>query len=168
MTLYHEIPGDTRESILRDGLKRTSRGDKGDDAAIQQADKYLDDRRPAALRENNVSRDDNIYAYLGDDRSLVDIRSGDVVPLNRHPDPDSSLLRLSVDPALCYVSDLDRYDALKQALEAGSADDLLEAQAAAYWDALIPLASYQSGSIRRPEVMITRDIAPEDITVVEQ
>ena len=168
MTLYHEVAQDTLASILRDGIKRTARGDKGDNSAIKRADDYLDARRPGILRDKGVSRDNNIYAYLGDDHSLVDIRSGDIVPLTQHPDPDSSLLRLSVDPTLCYVSDLDDYDALKQAIETEAPDAVLETKATAYWRALTPLTTYRPGSIRRPEVMITRDIAAENITVVEQ
>lgn len=49
MILYHEVDSSDVDSILREGLKRTSRGDKGDDKAIIKTDKLLDDARLASF-----------------------------------------------------------------------------------------------------------------------
>lgn len=166
MTLYHELSPDALVSALREGLRRTSRGEKGQDDAIKKTDAYLDQHCPAPLRAKGVSRDDNIYAYLGTEDTLIDIRDGRTVPLTDRPDPTSKLLRLSVDPAHCYVSDLERYDAVKRAIDQHS-DTQLAALATEYWQHITPLASYGPGSIRRPEIMITCDLAPHALTPLD-
>jgi hypothetical protein len=61
---FHEIKKDNLELALKAGLKRTSRGDKGDDKEIIKTDKLLDNNRPEVLMQNNVSRDDNLYCYV--------------------------------------------------------------------------------------------------------
>jgi hypothetical protein len=162
MTLYHEIDRESLDSVLTDGVKRTSRGEKGDDDAIKKTDTYLDARRPATLVQKNVSRDDNIYAFLGTDRTLIDITSGVVVSLSDRKKPDTALLRLSVEQNACYVSDLDRYDAVKYAIE-NNMTEQLNTLAAHYWQAVVPLGTHVAGTVIRPEVMITRDIRPSEI-----
>ena len=166
MPLYHELSPEALRNALADGLKRTSRGDKGQDEAIKKTDTYLDRRRPDALRKHGVSRDDNIYAYLGTDRTMIDIRDGRTIPLAEHPDPDSRLVMLSVDPSDCFVSDLDRYDTLRQAITDKKPVDL-KALAADYWQHVIPLPDYQPGSVRRPEIMVTRDLPPASLTPID-
>jgi hypothetical protein len=162
MVLYHEIDRDSLDSVLADGLKRTSRGEKGDDDAIKKTDAYLDTHRPATLVHRNISRDDNIYAFLGTDKTLIDITSGAIVSLSDHKKPDVALLRLSVGQSACYVSDLDRYDAVKHAVEHGMTEQL-DALADHYWQAVVPLEAYTTGTIIRTEVMITRDVLPSEI-----
>jgi hypothetical protein len=73
---FHEINKDNLELALRVGLKRTSRGDKGDDKEIIKTDKLLDDNRQAVLIQNNVSRDDNLYCYFYYKNKIVDITDG--------------------------------------------------------------------------------------------
>jgi hypothetical protein len=165
MTLYHEIDRDSLDSVLTDGLKRTSRGEKGDNDAIKKTDAYLDARRPATLVQKNVSRDDNIYAFLGTDKTVIDITSGIVLCLSDRKIPDTALLRLSAEQNACYVSDLDRYDAVKYAIE-NDMTEQLDTLAAHYWQAVVPLDTYATGTIIRPEVMITRDIRPSEIEQV--
>lgn len=165
MPLYHEVAKDSVEKILTDGLKRTSRGDKGDQTDIIQTDAYLDDHRPGALRDQGISRDDNLYAFVGTDTSLVDITNGATVSLQDYPQEDSVLLRLAVDEAACYVSDLDRYDAVKAAIANHETATLAEL-ADAYWASLTPLRSFKIGDILRPEVMITTDIPSHYITPI--
>jgi hypothetical protein len=64
---FHEINKDNLELTLKAGLKRTSRGDKGDDEEIIKTDKLLDDNRPAGIMHANVSNldlYDEILQYL--------------------------------------------------------------------------------------------------------
>ncbi|HEX8389885.1 MAG TPA: hypothetical protein VF597_00500 [Candidatus Saccharimonadales bacterium] len=81
MTAYHEIASDKAEDVLKHGLKRTSRGDKGDDQSIIKTDEFLDAHCPAELKDRGVSRDDNVYAYVCVDDAIVDITDGSIVPL---------------------------------------------------------------------------------------
>lgn len=165
MVLYHEVTKDSVEKILTDGLKRTSRGDKGDKSDIIETDRFLDDHRPTALRQQDVSRDDNLYAFVGTDDSLVDITNGATVMIKDYPREDSVLLRLSVDEAYCFVSDLDRYDAVKAAIanhETATLTELVDE----YWANLTPLRDFTIGDIVRPEIMITHNIPPTQLTPV--
>ena len=166
MVLYHEVTKDSVEKILADGLKRTSRGDKGDKTDIIETDTYLDNHRPAALRERGVSRDDNLYAFVGTDNSLVDITNGATLSLADYPQEDSILLRIAVDEDTCYVSDLDRYDAVKAAIANHETATLAEL-ADEYWASLTPLRTFEIGGILRPEIMITTDVPPQQITPVQ-
>lgn len=166
MVLYHEVAKDSVEKILADGLKRTSRGEKGDKTDIIQTDTYLDDHRPVAVRKRGVSRDDNLYAFVGTEDSLIDITNGATVSLADYPKEGSALLRITVDEAACYVSDLDRYDAVKAAIANHETATLAELTDE-YWASLTPLRSFEIGDILRPEVMITTDVPPQQITPVQ-
>lgn len=164
MLVYHEASPDMIESILQHGLKKQSRGEKGDDVWIKKTDKFLDECRPKKLREAGVSRDDNVYAYLLTDECVVSIKDGTFVPLTAFVKQASSgLLKLNVDEAQCFVSDLDTYDALKNALQNHDSPDTIETLAHSYWRKLTPLSNYQNRTIRRPEIMITYDITPQCI-----
>ena len=167
MTLYHEVTKDWLIDILQNGLIRASRGKKGNDHAIIATDTYLDAHRPAWVVDHNISRDDALYAFIGTEHSFVDIRNGRELLLSHHPDPSSSLIRLAVDYKFCYVSDLDLYDELKDLITQNPHEDHSQ-KAAHYWASLVPLTKYTSGAIRRPEVIITTDIPPEQITVVNR
>lgn len=46
MKAYHEVSADDLATILSNGLKKTSRGEKGDDKAIKATDEWLDAHRP--------------------------------------------------------------------------------------------------------------------------
>lgn len=165
MNLYHEAPLTTLPELLAEGLKRTTRGDKGDDDAIKQTDNYLDDHCPAKLRAQHVSRNNSIYAFLGDETNLIDIQNGATLPIDDYPLQQTALLCLTVSRAHCFVSDLDRYDAVKAAVTDHDAASL-PVLAARYWDAVVPLVAYDPGSITRPEVMITADLTPAQLTQV--
>lgn len=165
MTLYHKVSREALDDTLQHGLKRALRGKHGAADIIAITDQFLDQHRPADLRTNNVSRDQAIYAYIGTDHSITSIENGQEEPLSKHLQQDDSLLKLTVDPKDCYVSDLDQFDAVKQALEA---DDpaLAEERADHYWETVTPLSQYENDTFRRPEIIITKDIAPAAITVV--
>lgn len=51
--------------------------------------------------------------------------------------------------------------AARIAIEIGSLRDT-------YWIKITPLESYVPGTIRRPEIMITYDIAPHDIAAADE
>jgi hypothetical protein len=163
MTLYHLVPADQLSSVLAHGLRQGTRGSKGNDSRIIHTDHLLNDLRPPRLTAAGLSRSGNIYAYLPAADYLIDIADGAAKPppaligLEGH-----RLLRLEVDPAYCFVSDLDTFDAVLQAQQAAATN--LRSLAAAYWHKLTPLPEYRS-QFRRPEVMITRDVSPQAVAV---
>lgn len=165
MILYHEVSYDALQSILHEGLKRNDRGEKGDDQDIIETDEYLDTMQPRSLKEAGLSRSNNIYAFIGEHGSIVDITDGSVRSLKDYmSDHDSVLLKLAVEPKYCYVSDLDKYDAVKSCY---ANNDKLRAYDYAhdYWNSVTPLAAFKPNTIRRPEVMIVKNLPPELISV---
>lgn len=168
MILYHEVDPKEVESILHEGLKRTSRGDKGDDTTIEKTDQLLDNMRPKHLKESGVSRDNNLYGYMAKDGHVVRITDGGTVPIDGFVrESTQAVLELTVAEDSCYVSDLDRYDAVKAAVEEGRSREVQMKQADEYWRKLIPLRDFSASAIRRPEVMITCDIEPSKIRLLE-
>ena len=167
MKAFHETDPSSVNTILKDGLQCTSRGDKGDDKAIIKTDKLLDDCRPEHLRQAGVSRDNNLYAFVASGDNIIDITKGDMLPLDRFVSQSrQTVLKLQLNPKHCYVSDLDRYDRLKDSVEQGADPEQLNHQADQYWQALAPLTTFHSGDIRRPEIMVTYDIPPHDIEIL--
>lgn len=164
MILYHEANPSSLSSILRGGLKRTSRGEKGDDPVVIATDKLLDAHLPEKLQRAGIKRDDNIYAYLTHADSIIDITSGALITIAAFTRRSrQAVLALTVEQERCFVSDLDRYDELKAVVKRGEAPKRQKTLAADYWAALTPLTSFQFGSIARPEAMITYDITPNNI-----
>ena len=162
MFVYHEIDLDSLKSAMSEGLKRTTRGDKGNDDDIVKTDQFLDDRRPSALKQADVSRDDNLYAYYAPGLYVIDITDGAEVDIESFIDnAEGCILRIEVDPTRCYVSDLDIYDEVKRLLVCGEATDN---DAGRYWKSMVSLQDYDREQIRRPEVMIPYDISPAKIT----
>ena len=166
MNLYHKVHPNDLGSVLANGLQRTSRGDLGSDKSIVQTDAYLDQRRPEGLKSKQVSRDDNIYAFLEVEGKIVDITDGALVPIKRFiAESKQKVVCLTVDPKRCFVSDLDTYDALKAAIEQhekGTPERLTHS----YWSKLTPLSEYRFGTFRRPEVMVTYDVDPTAIRLL--
>lgn len=164
MIAYHEVSPDNVDAVLREGLKRTSRGDKGNDDAIMRTDQLLDELRPKKLKEAGWSRDDNLYAYVADGDQIIDITSGKWIPVNEYvARSEQSVLEVAVDPARCYVSDLDLYDELRTAVEQERDEADLRAIAARYFAAIQPLNSFDGAKIVRPEIMVTYDIEPHSL-----
>ncbi len=62
--LYHEVKSDKIQSVLEQGLRRISRGDKGSDRNIKRTDTLLDDGCPKELKAAGVSRDNNLYCCI--------------------------------------------------------------------------------------------------------
>jgi hypothetical protein len=167
--VYHEANPSSLNTILRDGLHCTSRGDKGDDKAIIKTDKFLDDYLPRYLRHTGISRDNNLYAYAATNHKIIDITNGKSVGIERFVNNSQQIvLLLRVDPHRCFVSDLDLFDNLKNALLENTSPTQLKQHAALYWRALVPLDKFQFGDIKRPEIMVPYDIAITDIKVLNK
>ena len=164
--LYHEVAPEDVADILARGIAKTSRGEKGSDRLIRKTDQLLDDLRPEGLKVKGISRDDNIYAYFTYEDIVIDIKDGNPVPVNDFiKASDQAVVELSVDEARCYVSDLDVYDAMKDAVSGGN-DASARTLAKRYWEQLIPLVIFEPGLIIRPEVMITYDVPSENVRAV--
>lgn len=169
MIVYHEVNPSSLESVLREGLKRTSRGEKGDDSSIAETDKYIDEHRPQKWTDAGVSRDDNLYGYLTDGTNIINDLSGRTIPVDQFVNQSNmAVLRLTVDPNRCVISELAAYNDLQEAIERRAADDELQKLAAVYWDRVIPAAEFHVSDTERPELMITYDIAPDCIEVVRR
>jgi hypothetical protein len=165
---FHEINKDNLELALKAGLKRTSRGDKGDNKEIIKTDKLLDDNRPAVLIQNNVSRDDNLYCYFYYKNKIVDITDGKLKDIHKISTSKSQvLLRVSVIPTRCYISNLDLYDEVLLCLKRGNAAKAKKL-ADKYWHELTHLDKYDhSNGFIRPEIMVTYDIPLSCLEVVK-
>lgn len=169
MIVYHEVNPSSLESVLRNGLKRTSRGEKGDDPTIAKTDKLLDQSRPEHLGRAGVSRDGNLYGYITDGDAVIDITDGKMQSIKEFiQSGGQAALRIMVDPERCYVSDLDAYDAVVHAVTHNADDEQLAELAKKYWDAVTPLKDFRIGTVRRPEVMITYDVAASKIKVLSE
>jgi hypothetical protein len=166
MHIYHQLLRSTLHHALKKGLKCKTRGEKGDDALIKKTDDYLDANRPEHISNLRLSRNTAVYGYLGDAHSLIDIRYGTRTPITEYTNKTHQLLELHVAPDSCFISDLDRFDAVKAAI--GSKNiGTLKRLAKDYWQSIVPFSSYLPGQFTRPEAMITRDVPPGDIAVVE-
>ncbi|HSH31056.1 MAG TPA: hypothetical protein VK963_00085 [Candidatus Saccharimonadales bacterium] len=167
MVVLQQASPSALNDIRREGLKRGSRGEKGDDRLIIQTDEYLDDARPADVKQMGLSRDDNLYAYVVHNDRAIDITDGKAVRVEAFiKNSEQAVLRLSVDPERCYVSDLDAYDTIKKAIKNSEGHSGLRTLARNYWARVVRLDKFAGGSIKRPEVMITYDISPADIEIV--
>lgn len=167
MIVYHEVNPDALRIIRREGLKRTSRGDKGDDQAIIKTDKFLDEHRLEHLRVTGVSRDNNLYGYLSDGEKVIDTRDGKIITVQElNKQTDQVLLKIAIDSTRCYVSDIDAYDRVKSAIEQKRPQAELRELAHEYWGKVEKFDDYRMNACRRPEVMVTYDIRPDMITVV--
>jgi hypothetical protein len=167
-TAYHEVLEKDVVSILKGGLKCSSRGDKANDEFIIQTDKLLDEQCPKKIKKAGVSRRNNIYCYLGLNHRAIDITDGKIKPpAEISQSPKHKLLKVLVDPKLCFVSDLDLYD---QLLNSVKQKRLVESQdyIKIYWQKLTPLIYYdQARGFKRPEIMVTYDLPISRIEVVK-
>src|SRR5215208_5198085 len=166
VVVCHEVEPDVLDSVLREGIKRATHGEKSD-SLVERVDSYLDSRRPDDVAANGLSRANAIYGYLCEGGKLFDIRDGATVDVKKFAAQRKLvLLQLTVDAKHCFVSDLAIYDAMKDAMERGEGDTLLGELADRYWRRLTSIEHFEREQICRPEAMITSDIAPSDINVV--
>jgi hypothetical protein len=166
MIIYHIVASQALPSTLSHGLKKTSRGEKGSDEAIIQTDIFLDKMRPSSIREAGISRDNNIYGYLPKGENVIDIQDGSLVEIDKLAKKGQRTLRLNVDAQRCYLSDLDIYDTLRQAIENHQSREHLNELASNYWKRVVSLVEASESTARRPEVMVTYNIPPDAIQVV--
>lgn len=167
MIVYHTIAADSLQKTLKEGLKCSSRGEKGNDTAIAKTDKFLDAHRPDTLINSHVSRDNNLYAYTADGDTIIDIVDGQKIDLKVFVEKEEqSVLQLTIDPAKCYVSDIDLFDEVKEVVEKKANAPTLTHLASRYWQNVRPLHTFSIGDMHRPEVMIPFDVHPRDIKVV--
>lgn len=168
MKVYHEANPKAVDSILREGLQCTSRGDKGDDQNIIKADYCLDSNIPGKLKALGVSRDNNLYAFVNIGDRIISITNGQEMPIQQFlQQSNQAVFCLEVDPGRCFVSDLDIYDQIRQAIKAQSPKEQLAELSAAYWQKLTPLSQFKPGQILRPEIMITYDLPPDCIKLLK-
>jgi hypothetical protein len=167
MIVYHELDPDTVDDILKQGIRCSSTGSKTDDA-IQRTDELLDSLIPPGFADRRISRQHNLYAYLTHDGAVIDITDGQELPAADFlANSTMAVVSVEANPSAAYVSDIDAYDRVKEAIQNNAARETLNNLASDYWSRIIPLEDYQNGSFRRPEVMITYDVPPEAITLLE-
>lgn len=164
MLVYHELPSDAVGSVLRNGLKRSTHSDKSNDKVIIQTNSFLDKRRPSELGKAGVSRDNNIYAYICIGDSIVDIVDGRCLSINEFVEKSEQvILELDVDSSRCFVSDLDTYDALSDALKESKPQHILDELGDSYWNKMTKLSEFTASGMCRPEVLITYDVQASNI-----
>lgn len=168
VTLFHEINPSATDKVLTEGIKRKVSGEK-DDSEKKKVDTFLDTHLPDWAKEKEVCRGNALFAYLERDGKVIDITDGEPVPVGRFmAKSDEALLKITVDSDRCYVSDLDLYDTLMRAMQLDEQDSTREHLADRYWERIVPLAEYEPGTIKRPEVLVAADIEPSGIEVVKQ
>jgi hypothetical protein len=163
--VYHEVQPESLDTVLRDGIKRSTRGEKSD-SLVEQVDSYLDSRRPDDVAADGLSRANVIYAYLPYGDMLFDIREGAAVDVKTFAaQRQLLLLQLTVDAKHCFVSDLQLYDDVKSAMKLGDDETVLADLADRYWRKVTHFDHFNRGRFHRPEAMLTCDITPSQITV---
>lgn len=163
---YHMVSSGQLASVLQHGLRQGTRGSKGSDQAIIDTDELLDELCPQHLISAGVSRAANIYAYLPDGEAVIDIADGVTKPPRDLADIQGHrLLRLEVFSDYCFVSDLDTYDAVLAAVRSDEHISTLQQLATSYWHKFTPLEGYVQ-RFRRPELVITTNIGPQQVTPV--
>jgi hypothetical protein len=146
---YHEIKSSSLSEVLENGLKCTSRGEKGDDQHIIKTDTLLDKYCPNSLRTAGVSRDNNLYAYTAVNGKIANITDGTRVDIHDFvKNSHQTVLKLTIDPRRCFVSDLDAYDKVVDAMKGHKSAESLKRLANEYWSRLIPLPKYKPSSTR--------------------
>lgn len=139
---------------------------KGDDAFVEKTDKYLGAHRPKNLIDARVSRDDNLYAYVADGDNIIEIADGKKTSLSIFiHQQEQTVLQITIDPDKCYVSDLDLFDMVKNAIQSAADVQVLHNLAAHYWRSVRSLKDFSVGDIRRPEIMIPHNVSPRKYNI---
>lgn len=166
VTLFHEIEVDERADALRRGLLQGEGASKRG-AVINKTDEFLRAFQPEHLVRAGIDRQANIFCYLTRGQQVIDATTGNVRgPAAIARDHARLMLQVEVDERRCYVGDLDVYDQIRDLLIAG---ELAKARqlALVYWRHVVPFAEY-AGQLRRPEALVTYDISPANLSMVEQ
>lgn len=80
-SIYHQMIATDWPYVRDKGLVTTSRGEKGKDQDIKNTDTFLDNHLPSLLKKVGVSRNNNLYGFIGNDAVLINIRDGGSDPL---------------------------------------------------------------------------------------
>lgn len=164
--VYHEVCPERIDQVLRDGIRCGGAGEKTA-AAEKQADAFLDAHVPTDYAERGLSRRHVVFAYLPIGDRLIDIKNGECVEVRTFASRrEQRLVRIDIERTRCYISDLDCYDIVKEALNESWPAKALQRWATRYWAAVTPLDDYVSGQVRRPEVMVIGDVSADAVTVV--
>lgn len=182
--VYHEASEDSVESILQEGLKRGAQGEGSQEEHAQKTNDALNRRRPEEYTSAGIDRQACLYGFLLLDDKIIDANDGrQLDPEEWQPQEGKSGLRLIVDPGAAYVSDLDAYDRLAEAVEQGR-DEELDELADHYWQRLLRLDDVlenftlgmegrgiagrnSNDRYSRVEVLLTDDVPPENIERLE-
>lgn len=165
--VFKELPPENVDQVLREGVRCGGSGAKTA-APERRADAFLDAHIPHGHREHGLGRRNVVYGYLATDGHLVDIKTGEIVPIQFFAARrEHVLIRMYVDRRRCFVSDLDCYDIVKDGVESSWPQDALRRWAERYWTRVISLDDYGADRFRRPEVMVLGDVDADDITIVD-
>lgn len=166
--VWHEAEPATVNKLLHEGIKQGGTGHKTD-KLIDDTDALLDSICPEPLRAKGLSRSRNIYCYIVTDDSVIDITDGAHVPRGEFlKNSTQHILEIQVDPARCYVSDIDAYDRVKKAYRDGTDEPRIHSFAYRYWATVMPLSDSLGKLPARPEVMIPYEVAPQFIRPVKR
>jgi hypothetical protein len=190
MQLFHLIQQDALAKTLRSGLKHGSKGALSHNKQVAAANSYLDNLRPASLKAKGLSRANCLYLYYARGETVHDIEDGAGRPARQWATKhaDMAALRVEVDPARAYVSDLDAFDAVLRAIAAKKSPAICQKLAEHYWQRVLVLQDFLQQYARRGndfvrtrsaptelperytriEIMATQDIAPSALSVLRQ
>jgi hypothetical protein len=165
---YHSIQEEALARCLEIGLKYGEAGARSQEPHIQQTNDYLDRRIPSDLKSLRLYRQQCLYMYADIDGFVLDIQSGELTPWQEWDAGEGFCkLRVMLDEKACYVSDLEAYDELVRAVQQNAGAEALEHLAAQYWRRVIPFTGVSPLGYKRIEIMVTQDIRPHHITVLQ-
>ncbi len=182
--IYHKTSKDAVASITDEGLKYGEQGRHSQEDHAQRTNRFLDKLCPDELRSRGVDRQRCTYCYLCVDGKVFDVDSGATVERESWDvGADSVILRLTVDPGVAFVGDLDAYDELAKRIEDDADEGELEERAQRYWQRFLNLSDLlahyrlEDGALvvrgspppglparlERIEVLLTADVPSEHI-----
>jgi hypothetical protein len=182
--LYHKTGADSLAPVLAEGLKCGEQGRHSREERVPQTNELLNRTCPEHLRRRGLDRHRCAYCYLAVDGRIFDVDSGRLLRERDWRVGEGMVkLRLAVDPAIAYVSDLEAYDELAARLDEAP-ERTLRKLAQRYWERIVPLpdlcAHYRlqdhtlvrasgaparlPGRLERVEVLLTADVPAHAIT----
>lgn len=171
LTALHSIGADSLNQVLSHGLRYGEAGSRSKEPSVDQANSYLDAHRPKDLERKGVSRNSCIYMYVELHGFVLDIKDGAL----KHPSQWNAgegyrKLRATIDEEVCFVSNLDAYDAFVASLTIGDEHQLVE-KAKIYWQSVVPFTDFLRKhrlppTTPRIELMVTKTIQPSQLTLI--
>jgi hypothetical protein len=130
--VFHEVSAERLDQVLWDGI---GCGDSGEKTAAAEhgADAFLDAHAPPRYAECGLGRRNVVYGYLPMGDRLIDIRTGQDIEVHAFAAQQKQVLvRTEVERSRCFVSDLDCYDIVKDALSSSWRPEALRRWEARY------------------------------------